>query len=54
MQGGPRAADHVDILNNWHMAYDMLMVVSGNADNVTERVHSDVKRIASRVPALQR
>jgi len=52
MQGGPRTADHVDILGNHELALDILTIVSGNAGNVSQRIHSDVLRIASRIPAL--
>lgn len=49
VRGGYKAADHIDILGNWEMTLDLLMIVSGKTDNVTERIYSRIEEHAKKV-----
>ncbi|KAG1141185.1 hypothetical protein G6F37_002798 [Rhizopus arrhizus] len=49
VRGGYKAADHIDILGNWEMTLDILLIVSGKADNVTERIYSRIEEYAKKV-----
>ncbi len=46
LRGGPRAADHVNILGNAEMILDVITVASGG--HVDERIASDIQQIAQR------
>ncbi|KAG1460416.1 hypothetical protein G6F46_006173 [Rhizopus delemar] len=49
VRGGYKAADHIDILGNWEMTLDVLLIVSGKAENVTERIYSTIEEHAKKV-----
>ncbi|RCI05421.1 hypothetical protein CU098_008003 [Rhizopus stolonifer] len=49
VRGGHKAADHLDILGNWEMTLDILLIVSGKAEKVTERIYSNIEEYAKRV-----
>ncbi|KAI9319796.1 Lecithin:cholesterol/phospholipid:diacylglycerol acyltransferase [Dichotomocladium elegans] len=49
VRGGKKAGDHVDILGNWEMVTDILRLVSNQAENVTERILSDIERYAANI-----
>ena len=53
MRGGPRSADHVDILGNVEMTEDLLRIVSNHeVEKVNQnRIVSDIKRIAQEINA---
>lgn len=46
-RGGPRAADHVNILGNSEMIYDLLKIASGL--DVEGRIHSNIVEISKKV-----
>jgi len=48
IRGGPRASDHVNILGNYEMIYNILEVAGGR--EVEERIHSQIKEVAKQVP----
>ncbi|KAI8884271.1 LACT-domain-containing protein [Backusella circina FSU 941] len=49
VRGGSRAGDHVDILGNWEMTLDLLQIVSGKGDNVTQRIVSNIESYANKI-----
>ena len=51
IRGGPRSADHVDILGNAAMTTDILLIVSGEADNepLTDTIVSNIDEISARI-----
>ncbi|OBZ89829.1 Phospholipid:diacylglycerol acyltransferase [Choanephora cucurbitarum] len=49
VRGGYKASDHIDILGNWEMMLDLLQIVSGKGDNVTERLVSPIDDYAKKV-----
>lgn len=49
LRGGPRTADHVDILGSTEMQAALLDVVTGNGERVKDRFYSDIRKYASRI-----
>ncbi|KAG2197988.1 hypothetical protein INT46_002394 [Mucor plumbeus] len=49
VRGGYKASDHVDILGNWDMTLDLLQIVSGKGDNVTQRMISPIEEHAKKI-----
>ena len=49
VRGGPTSADHVDLLGNHELLRDVLAIVGGRAESVTDRFVSDINRVAQRV-----
>lgn len=49
MRGGPDTGDHVDILGNHGLTLDILKIVSNNAQNMSDRILSNLVEYASRV-----
>lgn len=49
-RGGPGASTHVELLGNELMLTDLLSIVSGNGESLEEQYHSDIRRIADRIP----
>ncbi|GAN06724.1 phospholipid/diacylglycerol acyltransferase [Mucor ambiguus] len=49
VRGGYKASDHVDILGNWEMTLDLLQIVSGKGDNVTQRIISPIEEHAKKI-----
>ncbi|KAI8386959.1 Lecithin:cholesterol acyltransferase-domain-containing protein [Blakeslea trispora] len=52
VRGGYKASDHIDILGNWEMMLDLLQIVSGKGDNVTERLVSPIDEYAKKIELL--
>lgn len=48
-RGGPRSADHVDILGHVDVLTDILTIASGHGDQLQDKILSDVKRIADNI-----
>lgn len=48
-RGGPRSADHVDILGHVDVLRDVLTIASGHGDELQDKILSDVKRIADNI-----
>ena len=48
-RGGPRSADHVDILGHMDVLTDVLTIASGHGDELQDKIVSDVKRIADNI-----
>ncbi len=48
-RGGPRSADHVDILGHMDVLKDILTIASGHGDELQDKILSDVKRIADNI-----
>ncbi|EIE21902.1 Lecithin:cholesterol acyltransferase [Coccomyxa subellipsoidea C-169] len=49
LRGGPRSADHVDILGHMDVLEDILTIASGHGDDLQDKIISDVKRIADNI-----
>ncbi|KAK9918842.1 hypothetical protein WJX75_007445 [Coccomyxa subellipsoidea] len=49
LRGGPRSADHVDILGHMDVLSDILTIASGHGDQLEDKIISDVKRIADNI-----
>ncbi|MEW5299264.1 MAG: hypothetical protein WDW36_002297 [Sanguina aurantia] len=48
-RGGPETGDHVDILGNFQVLMDVIKVVCGKGDEVTDFISSSIDEIAARV-----
>lgn len=49
MRGGKRAADHINIMGNYELIEDLVLIVTGHQDKVKERIVSDIDMIAKRI-----
>eukprot|EP00878_Enallax_costatus_P008458 GHUV01008840.1.p1 GENE.GHUV01008840.1~~GHUV01008840.1.p1 ORF type:complete len:707 (+),score=149.19 GHUV01008840.1:1658-3778(+) len=49
-RGGPGASTHVEILGNEPMLLDLMKIAAGQGDGMEEVYHSDIRKIASRIP----
>ena len=49
-RGGPRSADHVDILGHMDVVADVLTIAAGRGDELQDKIISDVARIADNIP----
>lgn len=49
-RGGPRSADHVDVLGHADILADVVAIATGSGGALTDRFHSDVRAIAARLP----
>ena len=49
-RGGPRSADHVDILGHMDVVADVLTIAAGRGDELQDKIISDVGRIADNIP----
>ncbi|KAI8819358.1 Phospholipid:diacylglycerol acyltransferase [Fimicolochytrium jonesii] len=49
VRGGPDSPDHVDILGNYELTEDILRLVSGQDENVVDRIYSEIDKISERV-----
>ncbi|KAI8989987.1 Lecithin:cholesterol acyltransferase-domain-containing protein [Pilobolus umbonatus] len=49
IRGGSKTGDHIDILGNWDMTLDILQIVSGKGDNVTQRIYSSIEDYAQKI-----
>ena len=48
MRGGPKAADHVDVMGNTQLIDDILRIVSGfGVERVGDKVHSDIDALSN-------
>ena len=48
-RGGPRSADHVDILGHMDVLADVLTIAAGHGDILEDKITSDVRRIAGNI-----
>lgn len=48
-RGGPRSADHVDILGHMDVLADVLTIASGHGHILKDSIVSDVRRIAANI-----
>ncbi|KAI9477974.1 MAG: Lecithin:cholesterol acyltransferase-domain-containing protein [Benjaminiella poitrasii] len=49
VRGGYKASDHIDILGNWEMTLDLLQIVSGQGENISQRIYSPIEEYAKKV-----
>lgn len=49
-RGGPRSADHVDILGHMDVVTDVLTIAAGRGNELQDKIVSDVARIAENIP----
>eukprot|EP00727_Mastigamoeba_balamuthi_P014135 m51a1_g9344 putative phospholipid:diacylglycerol acyltransferase (608) ;mRNA; f:74168-76142 len=49
IRGGPKTADHVDILGNTDVLRDLIAIVAGQ--ELEEKIHSNIREISARVDA---
>lgn len=49
-RGGPGASTHVEILGNEDMLLDLMQIAAGQGDGMSEVYHTDIRRIADRIP----
>ncbi|KAJ9075955.1 phospholipid:diacylglycerol acyltransferase [Entomophthora muscae] len=50
IRGGPDTGDHIDILGNSRLTYDVLRIATGHEDDLKDRIESEIQEISSRVP----
>ena len=43
------SGDHVDIMGNYQMIMDLLLVASGKGEEVKQEIHSSIEEISERV-----
>ena len=48
-RGGPRSADHVDVLSHEDVLRDVVAIVTGTGGELEDRFHSNVRDVAARV-----
>ncbi len=49
IRGGPRSADHVDILGHMDVLADVLTIAAGHGHILEDKISSDVRRIAANI-----
>ena len=48
-RGGTKTGDHVDIMGNYQVIMDILLVASGRGKEVKQEIHSSIEEISERV-----
>ena len=49
LQGGPKAADHVNIMGNHDLMMDILVIASGHGHELEDSIVSNIREMCDRV-----
>lgn len=49
VRGGPKSADHVDIMGNFEMISDILQIVAGKGEMLQDHVSSPIDEIGNKI-----